>query len=261
MNENPLDKIQSYYDDLTPNERNIAVQIINDPLMTATQTIDLVAQKYGTSKAALVRFAKHIGYKGYAEFKYDMSRFLVSHNAEAASQDENESPVLAITKAYSDYILDIPKFCLEEQFLHAADLFLHARKVKIFGRNRTYSSARQLRLRLSRMGYDAEATDDPVLMGDICDSVADQDLVIIFTTNNNSRYEEIAPTVHDNGGKLICVTMNQDISFKNLCDEYIVLPRISRSSRMSFLDDQVLNFVWIEIFLNVLAEKAGAEKK
>lgn len=257
MIDNPLDRIQSYYDELTKNERNIAVQIINDPQTAATLTIDALAEKYGTSKAALVRFAKHIGYTGFAEFHFDLSRFLVSQNAPASSHYKDTSPIQAITQAYCDYIQEINQFVTLEQIQHIAQLFLSANKRKLFGRNRTYSAARQLQLRLARMGYDTESIDDHTLALDIVNMLNDKDLVILFTISDHTKsYDSIVKTLNENTCPIVCITMSQDLSFKKYCTEYVVLPRISRSANMSFLDDQAINFVFIEILLDAIAIEA-----
>ena len=69
MSTNPLDRIQSYYDELTNKDKEIAFYIINNPRDAARSSIDATAKMAGTSKSALVRFANRIGYSGYAELK------------------------------------------------------------------------------------------------------------------------------------------------------------------------------------------------
>ena len=69
---NPLDQIQSYYEDLTKTDKDIAVYIINNPDDVVTQSMDFLVEKTGSSKSALSRFAQRIGYSGYIEFKYEV---------------------------------------------------------------------------------------------------------------------------------------------------------------------------------------------
>lgn len=254
MSTNPLDRIQSYYDELTNKDKDIAVYIINNPLETARTSIDTVAKAAGTSKSALVRFSNRIGYSGFSEFKYDLSRFLVSKNS--GPEEEGGNSIQSICNTYSEYIRKIAETVNEEDLERIAEILIGSRHTKIFGFNRTFNSVMQLRQRLSKIGLDAEAVNDLALMTNICETVSSQDCVIIFTvTDNYSRYKEMVMACSENKCPVICFTMTQALSFKKYCDRYIVLPRISRDSSISFLDDQAIFMVLIELVMNAAAVK------
>ena len=252
MSTNPLDRIQSYYDELTNKDKDIAIYIINNPKDACRSSIDHVAKRAGASKSALVRFANRIGYSGFAELKYDLSRFLVSANS--GTDEENKDPVRTICDTYASYISRIAETIETADLDAIAEKLIKARRLKIFGYNRTFNSAMQMRQRLSKIGIDAEATSDTTLMIDFEDICGPDDCVCVFTISDNSGiYNQIAATISENGCPVFCFTMSQALPFKKKCEQYVVLPRISRDSSISFLDDQAVFMVFIEILMNRVA--------
>ena len=65
---NPLDRIQSNFENFTKTEQEIAIYIINHPLETARKNINTIAKSAHSSKSALIRFSQKIGYSAFAEF-------------------------------------------------------------------------------------------------------------------------------------------------------------------------------------------------
>lgn len=261
MSINPFDRIQSCYEDMTPTDREIAVYILNSPREAARLSITEVARQTGSSKSALVRFANRIGYSGYAEFKFDLSRFLVSRNASANADVETGDAVRNITETYSRYILQIQEACTGQDLSRLASLIIQANRIKIFGYDRTFNSAMQLRQRLAKIGIDAEAVNDIAIMSDLPDILNKKDLVIVFTISNNGAYNDYVTRFADRNVPVIVLTMTPNLPYQKFTREYIVLPRISRDSNISFLDDQAIYMVFIELLMDAAAAQLQKQNK
>lgn len=132
-------------------------------------------------------------------------------------------------------------------------LIFDSNRIKIFGMNRTGLSAKQLRMRLSKIGQDSEAVDDIILMEDVVNSLNKDDLVIIFSITGD-RYNHLVDELNENETKTILITMNPQTSINNKVLLKVLLPMVSRGTSR-FLDDQALFFIFIEILLASLAEK------
>lgn len=251
---NPLDRIQSYYEEFTATDRELAIYFINNPHTLVTKTADFISKETKTSKAAISRFCKKIGYSGYSEFRYDLSRFLVGHNSELDLETTYSNSIEAITSIYSSYVAQINQYIDDSTMTKLAKDFLNAKYVKVVGINRSYNSANQLKLRLLRMGYDSEAISDEQTIGDTLNIMNKDYFILVFTTTDNTRlYSQLLKGLEKNGGKLVVVTMNRNLPIQKECDYYITLPRISKDSSMSFLDDQPIFMIFIEILLNYIA--------
>ena len=252
---NPLDRIQSYYDEFTSTDKELAIYFINNPHEIVTKTTDYISKEAKTSEAAISRFCQKIGYSGFSELRYDLSRFLVSRNAEISREVEHKNTIESISDLYINYINQLNNYLNEDILQNLSKDFLKAKKVKIIGLNRSFNSANQFKQRLNRLGYDCEAINDSQGVNDVFNIMNEEYLFLIFTTTDNMHfYAPLINSLDKNGGKLACITMNQNLTFKKKCDYFITLPRISKDSSMSFLDDQPLFMIFIEILLNYIVK-------
>lgn len=251
---NPLDQMQSYYDDFTKTDKDIAVYILNNSQTAATISTEDLAKIIHVSKSALSRFAKRIGYSGFIEFRYTLSRFLVSENAAGGTEGEDGNALQSIIASYENYLTQMSETCDVHSIQKIAKAVVKADRIKIVGSNRTYNSALQMKQRLGRMGFDSEAVCDLITLADACAIVGKRDLVILFTIHDSVRYDKYVKQCKERGCTVVCVTMTQDLPYRKLCDTYVVLPRISRDSKVSFLDDQPLFMIYIEILLAEIAK-------
>lgn len=250
---NPIDKIQSCYEQFTKTEKEIAIYCINHPNHIIRYSLNTLAEAAHTSPSAFVRFSKKIGYAGFAEFKFDMSRFLISNNAEAAS-NYTDSSIIAVGRSYMDHIQQLCNTIDEHEIYAIAKKIYQAKRIKILGFHRSYHSAIQLRMRLSKLNIDAEAAQDLLLMQDYTNYLNADDLCIIFTiADSGHHYHALCKSLHQRGCPIILITMSEGLPFKKLCQHICKLPCISKSTNISFLDDQSIFYVYIEILLTGLA--------
>lgn len=252
---NPIDQIQSYYEELTKTDKEIAIFIINNPRDVVTQNMDYLVKQTNSSKSALSRFAQRIGYAGFTEFKYDMGRFLVSSGG--FNQEEDIDPIHKIARTYSEYILKMADSLDPKQLDRIASVFTEAENVKIFGINRSHNSAEQLKQRLTRIGFtNISSEGDQAVINDYLGSAKDNDVFVIFTTTDNTKfYTPRLKEIRNKKCKIICFTANPSLPFRKQCYEYVVIPRISRDSYASFLDDQAVFLVFIEILMEAIARR------
>ncbi|MBR4162311.1 MAG: MurR/RpiR family transcriptional regulator [Solobacterium sp.] len=258
---NPFETIKSFEKEFTKTDSEIAEFIIHNASDVISYSMADISKKAGVSDAALIRFAKRVGYNGFSALRNDIARYTFSRNAEISELNESgeDTPLRSITRKYAQYIEAIADSTDMETITRIAELYLRSRRVKIVGGNRTFHSVRQLRYRLNKMGFDAEAVEDQTVFSDISHYLGEDDLVILFTTKNNLRYDATVEVLHENKCHIVVFTMIQNLPYKNLCDEVVVLPRISKSD-ISFLDDQAIYFVFIEVLLDVIASMSREKK-
>lgn len=251
---NPLERLDLNKDSFTKSENQIMKYIISKPLDIIQLPIVEIAKKSNTSKSAIIRLCQKIGYDGFSEFRFDLSRYLISNNQTIENTEKNNS-ITAITSSYADYINKIGTTLTLEDIITLSKLMFNSNRVKIFGYNRTGFSANQLRYRLSKIGFDAESITDPVLMNDCANSLTKNDLCIIFSIKSpKETYLDCVKILKENNCKIVLVTMTPRTPLKAYCDLIISLPYISKLSDVSFLDDQAIFFVFIEIILSELAK-------
>lgn len=252
MNNSPIDLINLNLYNMTKKERAIAEYILEDPHKAIQFSAEMIAEQTHTSKAAFIRFCQKLGFNGYAEFKFALSRSLVAY----VNYVDDNNPIKQITQSYSNFIMQINSMVTQEEVTKISKLILSSRKLKIFGVNRTALSAHQFRMRLGKIGLDAEFCDDTVTMRDIIEYLGPEDLCIIFSIKvMGATYGDIIPELANNGVKTVLLTMTPNNKFANDVTHMVTLPYISKSSSKAFLDDQAIFFVLNEILLNEIARE------
>lgn len=252
---NPFEHLDFYKSNYTKSEKIIYEWIKKNPSTVVKDSIESLAEEISTSKAAIIRFSKKIGYSGFAEFKFELSRYIISGIRE--NKNENMDISRSITSLYAGYIKQINDFIDLKNIKTIAKTLSNARRVKILGKNRTGLSALQFRYRLTKIGFDAEAITDGILMNQMQESLTKGDVVLIFTTRaEDLQYYELIKNISKNGVTTIVVTCTETKLIKQ-SNYHILLPSIENASTSSFLDNQTIMFVFIEILLAELAYKVN----
>ena len=252
---NPFERLDFYKSNYTKSEKIIYEWIKKNPSTVVKDSIESLAEEISTSKAAIIRFSKKIGYSGFAEFKFELSRYIISGIRE--NKNENMDISRSITSLYAGYIKQINDFIDLKNIKTIAKTLSNARRVKILGKNRTGLSALQFRYRLTKIGFDAEAITDGILMNQMQERLTKGDVVLIFTTRaEDLQYYELIKNISKNGVTTIVVTCTETKLIKQ-SNYHILLPSIENASTSSFLDNQTIMFVFIEILLAELAYKVN----
>ena len=251
---NPIDLIQSRFDTFTKTEQTIALFILNNPDQFARHPIDTAVKDTGTSKPAMIRFAKKLGYNGYSEMRFDFSRFLIStsfSNPETPSGDDKT--ISDITSSYIKFIEQINSTLTIDEVKTMAKRIVNAKRCELFAINRTALPAQQLYMRGLKIGLSLNVVDQIALMGDVVDFSQPDDLIIIFTVRDNAKsYEPLVDTLSSKNVPVILVTMTPSLAFANKCTQVIALPPVF-GGYAKFIDEQTIFFVFVEILLHELA--------
>ncbi len=64
-----LDLIAAVSSDLTPTQRRIADAVLAEPTLLAFGTVSDLADRVGTSRPSIVRFATKLGFEGYTDLQ------------------------------------------------------------------------------------------------------------------------------------------------------------------------------------------------
>ncbi len=261
---NPIELLKKEAPNLTRSEQIIADYIINNPLTVIRLSLTEVAKRSKSSNTAIIRLCQKLGYQGFSEFKFSLSRAALSNTKEETIIDlaeettvKSKSPTNTAVSIVSQYVHVLNQMANSldiAQVQEIASLCCAAKHLAIMGYNRTGFSASQFSYRLSKMGLPNYLVTDLVVMKDYMEILKQGDIAILFSiSTSNINYKEISQRIKKNGGKVILFTMNPNTPIYRYCSHIIVLPQISYRHKMSFLDDQTIFFVFIEILLSEIA--------
>lgn len=251
---NPKEKMQSLAHTFTKTDEKIYDFIINNPTQFVHHNIYELAKLTGISRSAILRFAKKLEYSGFSEFKYDYSRYV--HGGADSKSEQNQSTFVEIIEIYQKTINRMKETLDEEKLNLLVERMISARRLKVFGINRTGHSAMQLRQRLHKIAMDGEAVTDFILIPEIASQGTAEDVHIYFSTlGETEAIMESIKLSHARGAYTVLVTMNEQSRMIAFTDLYILLPSTRAFSSDYFFDLQAVNLVFIEILISYLGRK------
>jgi len=153
-----IEIIENSLDCMTGLEREIAHYFLNSTNIQDDLSSLQVTKQLHISQAALTRFAKKCGFKGYREFifKYQQQKDTLS----APQQDMNPL-TQRVLRSYAN-VREISQGLIDdEQLERVAQMIEQSERVYFFGTGSSGLVAREMKLRFMRLGVVCEALTDP----------------------------------------------------------------------------------------------------
>ena len=163
---NVLNTISSLYHSLTKSEKKIADTILRSPDLVSQYPLSEIAKHLEVGEATLVRFCRTIGFKGFSDFKLELS-------IELATKDNHDETVLETEIMPSDDSLTIAQKLqaavsnVMEETVNLLDLkqleqvvkaIKKARRIFLFGVGSSGVTAEDAKNKLMRIGFQVDAT-------------------------------------------------------------------------------------------------------
>lgn len=197
--------IASHETELTDMERDIAHYFLSSEARQHSLSSSRVTKLLHVSKAALTRFSQKCGFTGYREFVYHF-------NEEAKNQqqeEEHDELTLSVLQRYHHISNVTENFVKDPQLEHVADLIEQADRVYYFGIGSSSLVAREMKLRLMRLGVAGEVVTDQdgfTWTTSILDSSC---LVLGFSLSGKTNaITDSLVKAKENGAKTVLVTAN-----------------------------------------------------
>ncbi len=245
---NLLNQIRRVSDELTPTDKRIAEAVIANPDDFARLDTSAISSEYGFSQPALTRFAKKIGYSGYAEFKYDIAR-----NKNALSENESVSTFASET---AQLLEKTESMFPPEKLDEIVSVLDRAQRIFVTGYHRSRACAELLNSALINYRYSSQAIpyDEVFKLDAFCRKT---DLLIVFSVSS-SIYESLARTLHDSQQKpeMLLITCSKKNEMAKFFDHVIVLPDRKTIQSSYALDPAITNL----FFINLLAMRLHTQK-
>lgn len=197
--------IASHETELTDMERDIAHYFLSSEARQHSLSSSRVTKLLHVSKAALTRFSQKCGFTGYREFVYHF-------NEEAKNQqqeEEHDELTLSVLQRYHHISNVTENFVKDPQLEHVADLIDQADRVYYFGIGSSSLVAREMKVRLMRLGVAGEVVTDQdgfTWTTSILDSSC---LVLGFSLSGKTNaITDSLVKAKENGAKTVLVTAN-----------------------------------------------------
>jgi DNA-binding MurR/RpiR family transcriptional regulator len=248
---NPLEQIKMCEEQFTRSEQRIESYVLANPDMVAAYPIVEIAEKMDVSKSALLRFCQKIGYSGYTEFKYEVSKYLLSGKMQDSDAVKNNYDMVSI---YVSCIQKIPDYISDSKIDELCRLILQARKIKLYGVHESGLSAQYFAYRLASLGVDAEAVTMPGSFSDKASFSKKDDLnLFISISGMTPAIVEAACLSFDKAAHTALITQNAKAKYASRYDSFISIPSLNADKNALFLDSQAILFISLDLIISRLA--------
>ena len=150
--------IESHLDKMTDLEQRIGHYFLDPNSIQEDLSSLQVAQTLHISQAALTRFAKKCGFKGYREFSFQYLQDLQKAQTEANNMQSSLSRHVLYN--YNQIHQQTKELIDEEKLERVAQIIEEADRVYFFGTGSSGLVARDMKLRFMRLGVVCEALTD-----------------------------------------------------------------------------------------------------
>lgn len=214
-------KMSNSYRDMTPVERSIA-----DFFLSNAEKMDFssknISKRLYVSEAALSRFAKKCGYKGYRELIFSYEKDLESEVPKENTEQDVSSFTKKIRGSYASLLNESFNLLKEKQIQKVTAMLDTAKKICVYGMGSSGFVAKEFQLRFMRIGLTVEAFTDSQMM-QMNAALADSETLVIGLSLSG-RTKEVNHAVRlakKKGAAVVYLTANEHPEVADCCDELV----------------------------------------
>lgn len=248
--------------ELSGNNRVIAERIINYPEEVLQAKVSEFAERCHCDSAQVVRLCQKLGYDGFTSLKnriaaelLDPKRTLHRQIAEPATSFEQlkRNFSLNFTRTINDTLANLD----EETVGQAVGLIRRARHIVVCGFGSSALAARDLRIKLVRIGYYAMFLDDAENIRSLVATLSKEDLLILISFSGDTPYIlDNVRVAEKNGVPVLALTnyLHSPLAESASC----VLPTTADEQRLRLgaMDSTIAQFLVIDLLSSFMAEES-----
>ena len=225
--------ITEKYTSMTNSEKTIADYIINHIEHVLSISVQALAKEINTSVATIVRFAQHLGFDGYKEFRLYLAQFGSEHEDFILDFHKNEnSPDAQISKMLVSCAECLNLTCKNMAYdtLSVIVQAIHnAEKTAFFGVGTSYIVCQDSSIKFKRIGISAECACEPNSAAAILLNMKKGDVIFgISHSGNNDIVEGILKMAKKMEITTVAVTTFSNSSISKIAD-YTLLTQTRES--------------------------------
>lgn len=233
--------IEANYKNFTSVEKNIANFFRNNEEIMDFSAKS-ISNRLFVSEAALSRFAKKCGYRGYREFIYQYEQNLTERNLKIVG---NAGSVLNI---YQELLNKTYSLIDQKQIKRICEYMADASRVFVCGKGSSGLAAMEAESRFMRIGVDI-------------DSITDSDIMRFQTVFQNSKSMVIGISVsgmtesilyslqqaHEKKSKTVLITAHKNGRISSYCDEIVLIPSLKYLNYGNVISPQFPILIFLDI--------------
>lgn len=250
------------YDEMTPVERSIAAFFLSN-----TEKMDFssknISKRLYVSEAALSRFAKKCGYKGYRELIFSYEKDLEYETPDRNTEQDISILTKKIRGSYTSLLQESFNILKEKQIRKIANMLEKAERIYFYGAGNSGFAAREFAFRFMRIGLSVEAVTDLQMLQMNAALAGKNTLIIAISLSGKTK--EVNNSVRlakRKGASVVYVTSSEALELAELCDEVVRVAYLKNLDTGTKISPQIPLLVLLDLlYAYYLADDSSHKMK
>jgi len=249
-NENILLHLRQGLPGYSPTLQKLGDFILTDPQKVLYLTITELARETDTSEASVTRLCRHLGCKGYTEFKMALA-LDVQHNQPAAIASGDSIDMLVEETVQA--LRDTGKFINREVLQSAVEALHQAKTIQIYGVAASAITGEYLHYRLLRLGKSAQLFGDMHRAAMNASMLREGDLVIAISASGSTKdVMHVVKVAKKQNARVLMLSNTLRSPMGSLADMLLVAARPEGPFNAGALSGKVGAMLLVEVLINEL---------
>jgi DNA-binding MurR/RpiR family transcriptional regulator len=249
-NENILLHLRQGLPGYSPTLQKLGDFILTDPQKVLYLTITELARETDTSEASVTRLCRHLGCKGYTEFKMALA-LDVQHNQPAALASGDSIDILVEETVQA--LRDTGKFINREVLQLAVEALHQAKTIQIYGVAASAITGEYLHYRLLRLGKSAQLFGDMHRAAMNASTLKEGDLVIAISASGSTKdVMHVVKVAKKQNARVLMLSNTLRSPMGSLADMLLVAARPEGPFNAGALSGKVGAMLLVEVLINEL---------
>lgn len=216
------DLVAAVNSELTPAERLIAEVVLAEPTLLAFGTVSDLADRAGTSRPTIVRFANKLGFKGYSQLQQHVRRRVSLHLARPSERIRHDETAFPKARAaLNQAMASVFKVAGRARFERLVQPIVQAAKVWVLSGETSQAGALAFHSRLSMVRPDVHLLQRHLMSTDLS-SATGGDAAVVFDFHRYRRQVVDASRIlADAGVDLVVITDGPLSPLAGLTDNWV----------------------------------------
>ena len=242
-------RIKEQMDDYTSTEKKIASYILDNRDLVISNSVQQIAENIGVSPAAVVRFSKKAGFKGFSNLKVSLAR---DHNTDLSMEntfiiDGSEDLSTLFEKARLSNIntIDISYKLIDmSTFKKVTDKVIKARRVYLAGIGGSGIVANDMHQKLTRIDKNVVYHEDNNLSISGLTHCNEEDVLLCFSYGGQTKeIINLQNIAKEKGATTVAITQIGTNPLSRLTDYVIPIPKEEGDLRLGAISSRNSMFI------------------
>lgn len=234
---NIINRIEENYMIFSKTEKLIADYLLQETTKLKNISIHRLSELITVSPSSITRFCKKIGCQSFSNLKMELNQ--VEHNEKFTRFEASKTIFNKISDYYNHVICRTAESLSEEEINYFIDEIIAAERIIFYGVSSSGLTAKEMAIRLTRMGFHASSESDSHMMM-INSTIVNKNTLIIAISNYGETKEIIdAITIaKNNQAKVIAVTSIHKSSIEEVADRTLFVHNTKFINQNQFINSQ-----------------------